>query len=133
MKWSPLPLIPVAWGELFDKITILEIKQRRLSRPEQRDNAARELEALRSVAGNLDRFPAGLAPLVADLGEINEELWQIEEGKRQCEKSSSLDALSRGSGRGVYQLNDSRARLKREINLLLGSTLREEKSYWHRE
>ncbi len=120
--------IPVPWGELHDKITILEIKVRELSDPARRANVMRELAALEAER---DRFaaPDGLAPLVVRLSEINRTLWRVEDEIRDCERRQSFDASFIALARAVYQTNDQRAAVKRQITELYGGGLIEEKSY----
>lgn len=120
--------IPVAVGELFDKITILKIKTARLSDPGQLANVRRELEELEAVAADVPGS-AELDALVGRLQAINDALWDVEDGKRAHEREGRFDAAFIALARRVYKENDQRAALKREINLLTGSTLVEEKSH----
>ncbi|MEM7444485.1 MAG: DUF6165 family protein [Pseudomonadota bacterium] len=120
---------PVSWGELLDKITILEIKAERISDPGKSANVAKELAVLcqtRDDAG-IDLSP--IERLVTNLREVNETLWQIEDDIRECERLDRFDARFVDLARAVYKTNDRRAALKREINDALGSDLVEEKSY----
>ena len=125
----PTPLLPVAWGEVFDKLTNLEIKHERLTDPEKKRNVLREKESIAKVVGDLQRYPEGLSALIAKLKQTNGELWDIEEGKRDCERRKCFDESFIHLARQVYIGNDKRAAVKREINELLGSELKEEKSY----
>lgn len=127
--WPATPVLPVAWGEVFDKLTILDIKLGALPGEEQRVNVAREKASIEAVIGDRGRFPVELEPLVQALHDINLALWAIEDGKRACEKASRFDAHFVQLARDVYLKNDRRARIKRQINLLLGSGLLEEKSH----
>jgi len=122
-------LVPVSWGEVIDKITILEIKAERLSDPDKRVNVLRELGELAAVRDR--EFPghADLARLAADLKAINESLWVIEDDIRECERAKTFDDRFIALARAVYVTNDRRALVKRQINDLLGSALVEEKSY----
>jgi Family of unknown function (DUF6165) len=123
---SDVPRVPVSWGELIDKITILEIKAERLREPAALDNVRRELALL------LDALPPptdGLDPLRRELGEVNRRLWDIEDAIRAKEASRSFDAEFVALARSVYRTNDERARIKRDINHLLQSPLIEEKHY----
>lgn len=120
--------IPVAIGELFDKITILRIKVARLSDPGQLDNVRRELAELEAVAAAVPAS-AELDGLVDRLQAINDGLWDVEDGKRAHEREGRFDAAFIELARRVYRENDQRAAVKREINGLTGSTLVEEKSY----
>ncbi|HEY2616492.1 MAG TPA: DUF6165 family protein [Acetobacteraceae bacterium] len=120
------PRVPVSWGELIDKITILEIKVERLRAPAARANAAHELTLLRA---ELAEPPAGLAALQAELAGVNRRLWDIEDDIRRKEASQAFDAGFIALARAVYHSNDERSRIKRAINELLGSGIIEEKQY----
>jgi hypothetical protein len=119
----------VSWGELIDKITILEIKQQRLSSQRAIDNVRTELAALNRAAAALDLAPSDLASLKQDLKSINEALWDIENRTRAKEAAKSFDAEFVELTRSVYLNNDKRAAIKRRINELLNSALVEEKQY----
>ncbi|MCC2980351.1 MULTISPECIES: DUF6165 family protein [unclassified Sphingomonas] len=122
------PSVPVSWGELLDKITILEIKRERITRAEARENVLREYRLLRSIGAQvLNR--SGIAPLVRALKAVNEALWEIEDAIREQEAAREFGADFIRLARAVYQRNDERAAIKREINLKLESDLIEEKSY----
>ncbi|WP_066781620.1 DUF6165 family protein [Sphingomonas sp. CCH5-D11] len=122
------PSVPVSWGELLDKITILEIKRERITRAEARENVLREYRLLQRIGGQvLNR--SGIAPLVRALKAVNEALWEIEDAIREQEAARQFGADFIRLARAVYQRNDERAAIKREINLKLESDLIEEKSY----
>ena len=123
------PLVPVSWGELLDKITILELKLAHLADPAPRVNVALELEALLQVRNGAGPIPAAVPPLVEELGAVNAALWQVEDDLRAFEAAGSFGDRFVGSARQVYKLNDRRAALKRAINLATGSALVEEKSH----
>lgn len=120
-------LVPVAAGELVDKITILEIKRDRISDPARTANVIRELEALRKVADAVFGTTQAHVGLQANLKAVNELLWDIENAKRQHEAEQRFDAEFIQLARNVYIFNDRRAAIKREINMLLGSEIVEEK------
>jgi hypothetical protein len=121
--------VPVSWGEVVDKITILEIKAERITARSARTNVRRELAALNAVmAANAPRR-AGFARLRQSLRRINLKIWDIEDAIRQKERDKAFDAEFIALARSVYRTNDRRAAVKREINTLLGSQLVEEKSY----
>lgn len=120
------PLAPVSWGELLDKITILEIKAERITAPSARANVGRELQLLRQVAGPVMAQP-GLSPLLDDLRRVNAALWRIEDDIRACEAASDFGAGFVELARSVYLTNDKRSAIKRRINELLRSELIEEK------
>jgi len=122
------PSVPISWGELLDKITILEIKRERIDVAEARDNVLREHGLLLEVgAPGLRR--AGVAPLLQALKAVNEQLWEIEDAIRGKEAEGNFGDGFVKLARSVYRMNDRRAALKRRINLLLRSELIEEKSY----
>lgn len=125
---SPLR-IEVAPGELIDKLTILEIKSARMHDPQKLRNVRRELDILnRTRAEHLSETPE-LRALSELLKSVNESLWDIEDRIRDCERNGDFGARFIELARSVYRVNDERARLKREINELLNSTIVEEKSY----
>jgi len=123
------PLTPISWGELIDKITILEIKKLKIISPEAAANIFTELQYLERIvfASN------GLAELISDLksqlSEVNQNLWQVEDDIRDKESRKEFDQRFIDLARMVYQLNDKRSKLKKEINLRLNSEIHEVKSY----
>lgn len=128
MEQPASPMVPVSWGELLDKITILEIKRARIGRPEARSNVEKEHRLLSAIAADaLAR--AELAPLLDALRAVNEALWEIEDAIREEEVEARFGAEFVRLARSVYLRNDERAAIKRRINALLGSELTEEKSY----
>lgn len=122
-------LVPVSWGELLDKITILQIKAERIAAPAKRDNVERELAALNQVVADTGELPAGAETLIQQLRGVNESLWDIEDEIRDCERSKDFGNRFVELARAVYHTNDRRAAFKRQLNDLLGSELVEEKSY----
>lgn len=121
--------VPVSYGELIDKITILEIKAARITDPAKLANVRVELDLLMQT---WQRDPASATPiddLWSTLRTINERLWVIEDDIRIKEKAQEFDATFIRLARSVYFENDDRAKAKRAINERLGSTLVEEKSY----
>ncbi len=123
------PLIPVSAGELVDKITILEIKSERMTDPQKLRNVRLELETLRQAWQGSPLAEAEVGAQQQKLKTINEQLWEIEDRIRVKESTGSFDGEFIELARSVYLNNDERARVKREINELLGSKLIEEKSY----
>lgn len=118
--------VPVSWGELVDKITILEIKSERMDDPVKRANVTRELWMLTLKLGEA----AGeILALKLQLKAINEALWEIEDDIRDCERAKDFGPRFIELARSVYVTNDRRADVKRAINLALASELIEEKSY----
>ncbi|HEU5017193.1 MAG TPA: DUF6165 family protein [Pseudolabrys sp.] len=122
------PTVEVSWGELIDKITILEIKARRLSAPAAVANVRRELAVLDKALHRM-QAPPQLAAFKRDLAAINESLWQIEDKIRAKEAAGAFDEEFIELARSVYLNNDKRAGVKRAINRLLQSDLVEEKQY----
>ena len=123
------PKVAVSWGELIDKITILEIKRERLRDPAQIANVKHEHAVL--TAARDDALPAG-ADIAADtdaLRTVNAALWDIEDDIRDCERNSEFGRTFIELARAVYRTNDRRAAIKRRINDALGSDIVEEKSY----
>jgi hypothetical protein len=122
-------LAPVSAGELIDKITILRVKATRIGDAAKEANVRTELALLEETAAReLPRSPA-LEDLVAQLTEINAALWDIEDGKRDCERRQDFGPAFVALARRVYIDNDQRAAVKRQINTLVGSEIVEEKSY----
>ena len=123
------PHVPVSWGELIDKITILEIKAARLTSATALQNVRNELAQLTEKTLPLGDMTPQVAPLKADLTRVNEALWEIEDKIRDKEAAKAFDAAFIELARSVYVTNDQRAALKRRINQLLASELIEEKGY----
>ena len=122
-------LAPVSWGEVIDKITILEIKAERLVDAAKRVNVLKELGELTQVRDREFPAHAQLARLAAELKAVNESLWVIEDDIRDCERAKDFGPRFIDLARAVYVTNDERSRVKRRINDALGSALVEEKSY----
>jgi hypothetical protein len=127
----PTPHVPLSWGELIDKITILEIKSARLGDAGALANVRLELARLSEIAGPPLAAHAVLAALRDRLRSVNEALWEVEDAIRDKEAAKEFDDRFVALARAVYQHNDARAAIKREINLLAGSQIVEEKSYKH--
>ena len=123
--------VPVSFGELLDKISILQIKSERISDEAKLANIRTELSALEKT---WLAHPAGvkdIARLRADLKAVNERLWDIEDNIRLQDKAQDFGPAFIELARSVYLQNDERARIKKDINLALGSAYIEEKSYKH--
>ncbi|WP_411875871.1 hypothetical protein [Vulcanococcus limneticus] len=130
MATSTSVQVPVSVGELIDKLTILAIKDARIEDAAKRVNVRTELEALEAVALAAGlRDLGGLAELEAQLRQVNGDLWTIEDRIRDCERQGDFGPAFVALARAVYVTNDRRAALKRQINVLSGSELVEEKSY----
>lgn len=120
---------PISFGELIDKITILEIKAERMSDPAKLANVRAELEILRATWRGAPESRIDVAAGWAALKGVNERLWVIEDEIREQERRQDFGAEFIRLARAVYFENDERARLKRSLNEQLGSRLVEEKSY----
>ena len=125
----PTPMIPCAWGELIDKITILEIKNNFVTDPHKRTVVAHELSALMGIAQPVLGTNENLKNLKAALYKINASLWIIEDNIRLKERDKNFDQDFVALARSVYITNDKRADLKQQINLLLHSEFSEVKNY----
>ncbi|PNS08284.1 DUF6165 family protein [Solilutibacter silvestris] len=122
-------LVPVSYGELLDKIAILQIKSERMSDPAKLANVRNELVAAERTWAAHPASAQDIAVLRAELKAVNERLWVIEDDIRLKEKAQAFDAEFIKLARSVYFENDTRAKIKKDINLALGSTYVEEKSY----
>ena len=122
-------LVPVSYGELLDKIAILQIKSERMTDSAKLENVRRELSALEAIWMAHPAAGGDVVGLRAQLKTVNERLWVIEDDIRVKEKAQSFDDAFVQLARSVYIENDTRARIKRDINVALGSTFVEEKSY----
>ena len=122
-------LAPVSAGELIDKITILRVKAQRINYPAKEANVQTELALLEATAGRELQPSPELEQLTSELTEINAALWDIEDGKRDCERRQDFGPDFVDLARRVYMDNDKRAAVKRRINMLVGSEIVEEKSY----
>ncbi|MDP2876417.1 MAG: DUF6165 family protein [Holophaga sp.] len=122
-------LIPVSFGELLDKITILEIKSERMTDAVKLVNVRKELDALNTTWAAHPASKTDIRALNAALKAVNERLWVIEDDIRAQEKQQAFGAEFIRLARAVYFENDERSRVKKDINLALGSAYVEEKSY----
>ncbi len=120
---------PVSHGELIDKITILEIKSRRITDTAKLANVRNELDLLNATWANEHAEEIDIAQEREQLLAVNQALWDIEDAIRVKERAQAFDEEFIELARSVYFRNDERAALKRAINLKLGSDLVEEKSY----
>ena len=120
---------PTSPGDFLDKVTILEIKSERITDAAKLENVRRELGALRATWQASPLAARDVKSLVDQLREVNARLWEIEDAIRDKEAAKTFDAEFVELARSVYRTNDRRAALKRELNVVLGSELIEEKSY----
>ncbi len=121
--------VPVSPGEVLDKITILEIKSERISDPEKVANVKIELALLQETWADFVSEDGVINDLHTQLKEINEALWEIEDDIRDKERAREFDERFIELARNVYFTNDRRSKIKKELNLHLGSEIVEEKSY----
>ena len=119
-------LAPISLGELIDKITILQIKTQHLQ-GSALENVRKELEALETTLNNLHINID--TTLIQRLKEVNQDLWKIEDDIRDQERQKNFGETFIQLARSVYQQNDQRAAIKKEINTTYGSAFVEEKSY----
>jgi transcriptional regulator of nitric oxide reductase len=122
-------MVPVSPGEVLDKITILEIKSERMTDPEKVANVRVELALLQETWQEAISDDEVIRDLHAQLKEINEALWEIEDDIRDKERAREFDDRFIELARAVYFTNDRRSKVKKDLNLNLGSQIIEEKSY----
>ncbi len=128
-------MTPISPGELIDKITVLQIKKERIQNPERRANILRELSMLEETKKkyfphNL-KFLKKIAELEASLKKSNEEIWDMGDTIRELGEAKNFNQEFNEMALCIHHSNDKRATAKKEINVLLGSSLIEEKSYKH--
>lgn len=119
-------LVPVSVGELFDKITILQIKTERITNLEALRNIDKELRALENICNKLINIDPDI---IAQLKLVNTEIWEVEDELRLFEKEQLFDNRFVNMARSVYMFNDKRAAIKKKINTMYNSDIKEEKSY----
>jgi hypothetical protein len=124
-----VPWIPVSWGELLDKISILELKATRIDDPRRCQNVERELALLRGVRERTAVLPESVMALSRELAATNARLWEIEDELRRLDREGEFGPCFVTLAQAVYRTNDRRAALKRRIDELMGSALVEEKWY----
>ena len=122
-------LAEISAGELFDKITILEIKKGKISNKEKLNEIEKELSSLNETVKKFIPNQSNISKYINDLKNINLKLWNIEDGKRAAEKNKDFDEKFIELARNVYKFNDERAKIKLAINTALGSNIKEVKSY----
>jgi len=123
--------VEISIGELFDKLTILEIKIDKINDPTKLENVTKEWNALNEKSMDILSIFADsvLFKKIDQLKNVNEELWWVEDSIRENEKKQIFDKEFVELARAVYKLNDERSEIKRQINLLTKSKIIEEKSY----
>tara|TARA_B100001175_G_scaffold298057_1_gene288334 strand:- start:904 stop:1293 length:390 start_codon:yes stop_codon:yes gene_type:complete len=122
-------LVEVSVGELLDKISILEIKKDRIKDPDKIKFIKDEYDVLKNELDKNIRSDEKLEKLFLTLKNINSKLWIIEDNKRKCEKDSNFGEDFVRLSRDVHFLNDTRAKIKLEINNHTGSKIKEIKEY----
>ena len=123
-------LAEISVGELYDKITILNIKLKKINDPDKLKNIKIELDALSEQSNKIIlKNNEILKEYIQKLQDINEELWDVENTKRECEANKEFGDIFIKISRDVHFKNDIRASIKKEINLLSDSKITEEKEY----
>ena len=122
-------LVEVSVGELLDKISILEIKKEKISNPDNLKFINNEYDILKNQFNKNVKVDDKLNELFKSLKEINGKLWTIEDDKRMCEKNSDFGEKFIKLSRDIHFLNDSRSKIKLEINNHTGSKIKEIKEY----
>ena len=122
-------LVEVSVGELFDKISILEIKKNKIKDKEKLKYIVDEYNLLKEQMVNKVKPNEKLSGLFDTLKDINSKLWVIEDDKRLCEKNSDFSEKFIKLSRDIHFLNDKRASIKLEINNQTGSKIKEIKEY----
>jgi len=122
-------LTEISAGELLDKISILEIKLDKIKDKESLIEINKEYESLNKTKNSNLNLSKDVENLISQLKEINIKLWLIEDEKRTCEKNKDFGKKFIELARNVYINNDKRAKVKSEINKLLGSNIKEIKKY----
>jgi len=123
-------LAEISAGELIDKITILEIKKKKIKDIEKLKDIEKELSSLNTTLKNAISDTSKISELIKKLKFINIKLWDIENGKRLAEKNNNFDEKFVELSRSVYKNNDERSKIKLEINNILGSNIKEVKSHY---
>lgn len=130
MRVRQVPTIPVSWGELIDKITILELKRKKLGSHPAREKIEQELALILKIyEEGVDKTPY-INDLKRDLESVNNELWNVEDSIREKEAKNMFDAEFIELARSVYKLNDKRFQIKQRLNAETSSEITEEKIYF---
>ena len=122
-------LVEVSVGELFDRISILEIKKEKISNPESIKFIEKEYLILKDQLNKNIKSDKKLEEFFNNLKKTNLKLWSIENDKRMCEKNSDFGEKFIKLSRKIHFLNDDRSKVKLEINIYTGSQIREIKQY----
>ena len=122
-------LSEISAGELLDKISILEIKLDKIKNNNNQEEISKEYKLLKEVQDSNIKITEKIKKLFKEIKEVNLILWDIENGIRTCEKNKDFGKKFTELSRAVYLNNDKRAKIKSEINEILGSNIREIKQY----
>ena len=122
-------LTEISAGELLDKISILEIKLAKINDKGSLLEINKEYNSLKETQNSNIKLTKNVENLIKELKEVNLKLWDIEDNKRICEKNKDFGKVFVDLSRNVYLNNDKRAKIKSEINKLLGSNIKEVKQY----
>jgi hypothetical protein len=129
MSIRQAPMIPVSWGELIDKITILELKRKKIRSRLAREKIERELTLLLKLYEDVVDNKGRINDLKRDLESVNNDLWNAEDSLREKEARTIFDAEFIELARSVYKLNDKRFAIKQRLNAETASEMIEEKIY----
>jgi hypothetical protein len=121
--------IEVSTGEILDKFSILIIKRSNIKDDSKLDNIQKEIDELLPMFISITCKDKKVYDKYIDLAIVNKELWDIEDDIRECERQKDFGDKFIQLARSVYISNDSRAKIKKEINLMTNSDIVEEKSY----
>ena len=122
-------LTEISAGELLDKLSILEIKLSKIKNPALLQEIKKEYDAINEAKNKSINSSNEMNVLYMDLKKINEQLWEIEDKIRLCEKNSDFKDKFIQLARDVYFTNDERSKTKSKINKILGSNIKEVKQY----
>ena len=122
-------LSEISAGELFDKISILEIKLEKIKDKNNLVEINKEYKMLKNAQNFNVEITDKIEKLFKEIKEVNTNLWNIEDKLRICEKNKDYGKNFIELARGVYLNNDKRSIIKLKINKILGSNIKEIKQY----
>ena len=128
-KKSKKILSEISAGELLDKISILEIKLEKIKDKKSKEEIKKEYKILKRIQNSSINLDVKIKELFNSIKEINIKLWNVEDKLRACEKNKDFGKNFIELAREVYFNNDKRAKIKKEMNKILGSNIREIKQY----
>ena len=129
IKKSKKILSEISAGELLDKISILEIKLEKIEDKNSKEEIKKEYKILKRIQNSSIKLDVKIKELFNSIKEINIKLWNVENKLRVCEKNKDFGKNFIELAREVYFNNDKRAKIKKEMNKILGSNIREVKQY----